>query len=262
MPDDILVDKKDGIATVTLNRPEQRNAISYHGWLDLQRIAETLAGDCDVRVVVFAGAGDKAFSAGADIADFEHHRNNEANARRYAAAFDGAMDAVEALPVPTISCIHGFCIGGGCEFSTATDIRIAADNSQFGVPIARLSVLVGYGEMRRLVNLIGPGPTSYLLLSGRLIDAQEALRIGLVTQVVPLAELNACTDQLALEMAGLAPLSHKYTKQILQVVLGNPGLKDLMPEEEALPYATFDSEDFQEGRRAFTERRPPRFTGR
>jgi enoyl-CoA hydratase len=262
MPDDILLDKKDGIATVTFNQPERHNPISYEGWLEIQRLAAVLADDAEVRVVVFTGAGDKAFSAGADIKDFELHRSDEAAARRYAAAIDGALDAVERLPQPTICRIHGFCVGGGCEFSTATDMRIAADNSQFGVPAARLSVLVGYGEMRRLTHLVGPGATAYLLLSGRLIDAPEALRIGLVTQVVPLAELCEYTDQLAAEMARLAPLTQKYSKQILQIILRNPDLQNLSPEEEALPYAAADSEDFEEGRRAFLERRPAHFKGR
>ena len=262
MSDDILLDQQDGIATVTFNRPDQRNAINYDGWLTLQRMAADLARDDTVRVVVFAGAGEKAFSAGADIKDFEQHRNNQANARRYADAFEGALDAIADLPKPTISRIHGFCVGGGCEFSTATDIRIAADNSRFGIPVARLSLLAGYVEMRRLVNLVGAGPASYLLLSARLIDAEEALRIGLLTQVVPLADLQTYTDQLAREMAELAPLSQKYTKQLLQIILQNPGLKDLTPEEADLPYIPFDSADFQEGRRAFAERRTPSFEGR
>jgi len=262
MSDDILVDQTDGIATVTFNRPQQRNAINYEGWLTLQRLAADLSRDDAVRAVVFAGAGDKAFSAGADIKDFAEYRNNTENARRYAKAFEGALNAIGAIPKPTISRIHGFCVGGGCEFSTATDIRIAADNSRFGVPIARLSVLAGYVEMSRLVNLIGAGPTSYLLLSARLIDAAEALRIGLVTQVVPLAELQSHTDQLAAEMAELAPLTHKYTKQLLQTILKNPGLKDLSAEEADLPYAIFDTADFAEGRSAFVERRPPQFTGK
>ena len=262
MSDDILLDRQDGIATVTFNRPDQRNAINYDGWLTLQRLAAELASDESVRVVVFAGTGEKAFSAGADIKDFEDHRNDGTSARLYAEAFDGALVAIGELPKPTISRIHGFCVGGGCEFSTATDIRIAADNSRFGIPIARLSILVGYTEMSRLVNLVGAGPASYLLLSARLIDAEEALRIGLVTQVVPFSDLVSYTDQLAGEMAELAPLTQKYTKQLLQTLLKNPGLKDLTAAEAQLPYATFDSRDFQEGRSAFVERRTPRFEGR
>ena len=134
MTDDILVSAQDGIATVTFNRPKQRNAITYHGWHELRRIALDLERDPDTKVVVFTGAGDAAFSAGADIKDFESYRDNSAKARVYAEAFDGAMDTIEAMSKPTICMIRGFCVGGGCELSMATDIRIAADNSRFGIP--------------------------------------------------------------------------------------------------------------------------------
>ena len=200
MTDDILVSTQDGIATVTFNRPRQRNAISYHGWLELRRIAMDLDRDPGVRVVMFTGAGDAAFSAGADIKDFENYRDNSEKAAVYAETFDGAMDAIEAMSKPTICLIKGFCVGGGCELSMATDIRIAADNSRFGIPVARLSILVGYKEMRRLVQLVGPGNASYILLSARLLDAEEAHRIGLVTQVAPLEEVSGVAYDLAREM--------------------------------------------------------------
>ncbi len=262
MGDHILVEKRDGVATVTFNRPDQRNAINYHGWLELQRISSDLEHDDDVKVVVFTGAGETAFSAGADIKDFEAYRENSAKAKVYSDAFDGAMDAVEALPKPTISMIKGFCVGGGCEFSMATDFRIAADGSRFGIPVAKLGILVGYGEMRRLVNLVGPGNASYILLSARLLDAQEALRIGLVNRVMSPEEIQEHTYKLAHEMATLAPLSHQRHKQILRTVLRNPSLTGLTPQEEHLPFTNFDSEDFNEGRNAFIERRTPQFKGR
>ncbi len=262
MGEDILLERQDGIATVTFNRPAQRNAINYHGWLELQRIAIDLEHDDSVKVVVFTGAGDEAFSAGADIKDFDLYRDNSAKAKVYAAAFDGAMDAIEALSRPTICLIKGYCVGGGCEMSLAADIRIAADNSRFGIPVARLGILVGYREMRRLVQLVGPGNASYILLTGRLLDAQEALRIGLVNTVVPLAEVREHTYKLAREMVPLAPLSQRRHKQILRTVLRNPSLAGLTPEEEHLPFTNFDSEDFHEGRRAFIERRTPQFKGR
>ena len=163
MSNDILLDIQDGIATVTFNRPDQRNAIDYHGWLELRCIAIDLEDDDQVRVVVLTGAGDRSFSAGADIKDFESYRNNSTKAKMYSEAFDGAMDAVEGMSKPTISLIKGFCVGGGCELSTATDIRIAADNSRFGIPVARLSILVGYREARRLVQVVGPGNASDIL---------------------------------------------------------------------------------------------------
>ena len=262
MTEDILASSQDGVATVTFNRPTQRNAISYHGWHELRRIALDLERDDSVKVVVFTGAGDAAFSAGADIKDFESYRNDSFKARVYAEAFDGAMDTIEAMSKPTICMIKGFCVGGGCELSMATDIRIAADNSRFGIPVARLSILVGYKEMRRLVRLVGPGNASYILLSARLIDAQEAHRIGLVTQVVPLDDITEITYDLAHEMVPLAPLSQARHKRILQTVLNNPGLESLTEEEESLPFANFDSEDFHEGRAAFIERRQPNFKGR
>ena len=262
MPEEILLDRSGGVATITLNRPDQRNAVSFDGWLALGRLAVELDSDPAVKVVVLTGAGEKAFSAGADIKDFELRRSDSESARVYADAFDGAMDAVEALSKPTISMIRGFCVGGGCELSMATDIRIAAEGSRFGIPVARLGILVGYKEMRRLVNLVGPGNASYILLSARLLDASEALSIGLVNRVLPVDRLRGFTYDLAEEMVPLAPLSQRRHKQILQTVLRNPSLEALIPEEERRPFANFDSDDFQEGRRAFLGRRPARFRGR
>ncbi len=255
--------KLDGeVARVTIDRPDQRNVIDYAGWLELSRIAENVAQNDSVRVVVLAGAGEEAFSAGADIRDFEQHRNNSTTAKEYARAFEGAMDALEAIPAPTVCLIKGFCVGGGCELSLATDIRVSADNGRFGIPVGQLGILVGYGEMRRLVDLVGAGNASRLLLSGRLIDAQEALRMGLVSEVVPLAEIDDHIDRLTSDMAQLAPLSQRRHKKILQTVMRNPGLDGLSHEERELPFANFDSEDFHEGRRAFLGRRKPKFKGR
>ena len=262
MPNEITLDLRDGIATVTFNRPDRRNAIDYQGWLEIQRIATVLADDTDTRVVVFKGAGEEAFSAGADIKDFDKYRSDSTQAKKYSAAFDGALDAIEALPQPTICAIKGFCIGGGCELSMATDIRVSADNGVFGIPVAHLGILIGYREMRRLINLVGPGDASYILLSGRRFDTKEALEMGLVNQVVPLSELDGHVEQLARDMVPLAPLSQSRNKKIMRTVLANPSLGSLTAEQEHLPFANFDSEDFQEGRRAFLEHRKPEFTGR
>ena len=262
MDEDILLTTEGGVATVTFNRPDQRNAVNYEGWLRLTRIADELKADASVKVVVFRGAGDAAFSAGADIKDFERYRNNSSDAKVYAAAFDGALDAVEALPKPTVSMIRGFCVGGGCEFSMATDLRIADETGKFGIPVARLGILVGYREMRRLVDLVGPGNASDILMTARLLDAREALRIGLVNRVVGSEEVEEVTYGLAGEMVPLAPLTQSRHKRVLRTVLRNPSLSGLTPEEVHLPFANFDSEDFQEGRRAFLERRKPGFKGK
>ena len=262
MSSPIIVEHREGIATVTFNRPEVRNAIDYEGWRELHRIATELASHDDVRVVVFTGSGDAAFSAGADIKDFDAYRQNSKQARHYAEAFEGAVDAIEAIPQPTICSIKGSCVGGGCELSMAADIRIAADNGRFGIPAARLGILIGYQEMRRLVNLVGPGNANYLLLSGRLVDAEEALRIGLVSRVVPLDETDRFTYELAREMSLLAPLSHTGHKRIIQTLLSDPSLARLTDQDRSLPFANFDSADYHEGRRAFVERRAPKFEGR
>lgn len=261
MSEDILLKVADGIATVTFNRPAQRNAINYQMWLDLQRIAVDLEHDPQVRVVVFTGAGDEAFSAGADIKDFDLYRNNADKARLYARASEGAMDLIEDLSKPTISLIKGYCVGGGCELTTATDIRIGADNARMGITAARLGITIGYKEMRRLVDCVGPAGAKYILLTARLLDAQEALRMGLLHQVFPLAEVEAYTYRLAQEMAALGPLSHRYNKRILRKVIADPALH-LSPEEEAMPFLVFDSQDYHEGRRAFLEKRKAQFQGK
>lgn len=257
----ILVERTGSVATLVFNRPAQRNAFTFAMYHEIHRLALDLEADRSVRAVVFRGAGSEAFAAGADIGEFETHRSSSAEARRYAAAFEGAMDAVEALGVPTIAMIAGACVGGGLEFATCLDLRIAADTSRFGVPIAKLGLLVGYKEMRRLVRLVGPAVAIDLLHTARLVDAAEALRLGLVGCVVPLADLEATAYGLAEEMAGLAPLTHRWHKQILQTVLRDPGLDRLTPEEEALPYACYDTADFHEGRRAFLAKRRPMFNG-
>jgi enoyl-CoA hydratase/carnithine racemase len=261
MSQDILVEQRDGIATVTFNRPEQRNAINYSMWLDLQRISVDLETANDVRVVVFRGAGDEAFSAGADIKDFDLYRNNSAKARVYASAVEGAMDAVEGLSKPTLCLIKGYCVGGGFELTHACDIRIASDTAKVGITAARLGICIGYREMRRLVQTAGRSVAMDILLTGRLVDAREALHLGLVSQVADSAQVDEHTYDTAARIARLAPLSHKAHKEVMSTVLENPGLKTLTPAQEALPFAHFDSKDFLEGRAAFLEKRRAEFRG-
>src|SRR5262245_2557296 len=257
----ILLHTEEAIATITFNRPERRNAITFDMWNQLQRLLVDLQGDPQVRTIVFRGAGQEAFSAGADISEFETHRNNAAKATLYNAAFDAAMDMAEAVGKPTICLIMGACVGGGCEFSTACDIRIAADNTRFGVPIARLGLPVGFREMRRMVRLIGHAKTMELLLTADIIPAAEALRIGLVNHVVPLDQVEECAYSMARKIAALAPVVHRVHKEIVQTVLDHPDLTDLTPAQRALAVSPFDTEDFQEGWRAFLDKRTPQFRG-
>ncbi len=262
MTDPILLDTSGAIATIAFNRPQRRNAVTFDMWHHIQRLMADLKADPQVRVIVFRGAGDEAFSAGADIGEFATHRNNAAKAALYNAAFDAAMDAAETVGKPTLCLIKGACVGGGCEFTTACDLRIAADNARFGVPIARLGLPVGFREMRRMMRLLGPAKTMELLLTADLIEATEAHRLGLVNHVVPLAEVESFTYAMAEKIAALAPVVHRVHKDIAQIVLDNPGLDGLTPEQRALAVLPFDTDDFQEGWRAFLEKRPPRFHGR
>ena len=261
MSDNILVDHRSTVATITINRPAQRNAISFQMWGQLAQIFKELDSDQDTRAIVIVGAGDAAFSAGADIQDFEQYRSDSTKGRVYNKAVDGLLDVLADLETPTISMIQGFAIGGGCEIAVATDLRVAALGSKLGIPAARLGITIGHREMRGLVNLVGKGSALYILLSGRLLDAGEALRIGLVTQVAPAAELKAYTYQLAEDIAGLAPLSHAVNKRTLNQVLRKPSLAELTQEEADLPLTQFDTRDYQEGYRAFLQKRRPEFIG-
>ena len=253
--------QKNRIATITFNRPDDLNAISFDGWKEIMKISEELKKDDFIRVVVVSGSGDKSFSTGADIKDFEKNRFDSTSAKKYAEYFDGALDSLESLPQPVISMIHGFCVGGGCELSMATDLRIASEGSRFGIPIARLGILIGYSEMRRLVSLVGPGNASYLLLSGRIIDSDLAYKMGLISQVVKEEDLYKETFELAEEMATLSPLTHKRTKLIRDTVLKNPNLINLSEDEKNLPFTNFDSVDFFNARKAFINREKIRFIG-
>ena len=260
--DAILLTRDGAIATVTFNRPERRNAITFAMWNDLQRLLVDLKEDAAVRVIVFRGTGGEAFSAGADISEFATHRNNAAKATLYNAAFDAAMDQAEAVGKPTLCLIEGACVGGGCEFSTACDIRIASETARMGVPIARLGLPIAYREMRRMVRLIGHAKTMELLLTAAIIPAQEALAIGLVNHVRPVGDVEAFTYDMAVRIASLAPVVHRVHKEIVHTVLEHPALEGLTPAHQALAVSPYETEDFQEGWRAFLEKRPPQFQGR
>ena len=256
----ILLRREAPVATVTINRPAQRNAISFTMWGQLTELMNDLDNDRDIRCVVIAGAGDEAFSAGADISDFEAHRSDSQRGRIYNRAVDGLLEKVAEMGTPVISMIDGFAAGGGCELAVATDLRIASENSRLGIPVARLGITIGHREMYGLVNLVGKGNALYILLSGRLLDAAESLRIGLVNQVVPPEQLEAVAYKLAADIASLAPLSHAVNKKTLNQVLAKPSL-DLTPDEADLPLTQFDTRDYQEGYRAFLQKRRPTFIG-
>jgi len=220
-----------------------------------------LDADRDIRAVVITGAGGDAFSAGADIQDFDEHRSDSAKGRGYNDAVNGALKTLSDMATPTISMIRGFAVGGGCELAIATDLRIASDDSRMGIPVGKLGISIGHREMRGLVNLVGKGNALYILLSARLLDAHESLRIGLVNQVVKPEDLQEYTYKLAADIAGLAPLSHAANKLTMHQVQNKPSLENLTKREADLPLTQFDTKDYLEGYQAFLEKRRPNFIG-
>ena len=261
MNHEILVDKHERIATVTLNRPEQRNAISYPMWLELAEVLGSLEEDPRIRAVVVTGAGDEAFSAGADIKDFQEHRSNPEAAGKYALALESTLRALEGLSKPVIARINGYCVGGGCEIAVSSDLRLAAEGSKFGIPVARIGITAGYHESQRLAQVVGAANAAYILLTADLIDSAEAHRLGLVHQVIPLRHLDERVAALASRLSALAPASHRIHKQILRTLARGRALDELTQEERDLPLSVFGGRDFQEGVRSFQEKRSPHFLG-
>ena len=261
MNEQVLVDNSGSIATITFNRPDQRNAISYEMWRILGQIMEDLEADRSTRCVVFRGAGGEAFSAGADIKDFDEHRYDSTSAARYASAFESALERIENLRCPTISAIQGFCVGGGLELAAATDIRIATAGSKFGVPVNRLGLTAGWDELRRMISVAGVPAVKYLVLSGRIIDIEDAKRFGLVTAVVKDEEFDNAVEKLSSQIANGAPLSARDHKIMIRHLSVEPDTEKLSEDDLNLQFRVFDSADFREGVAAFKEKRRPQFRG-
>jgi len=257
----ILQSVADGVGVITFNNPGKRNAMSIEMWDGLGSALIELRDDPAVRVVIMTGGGDKAFMSGADISQFEKNRHNAQASEEYGKRSDAQRALLAHYPKPTIACIRGFCLGGGMQIAMLSDIRIAAENSQFGIPAAKLGIAYGYEGLNHLVSLVGPSWARLLLYTGMRIDSAEALRIGLVDRVIPDAELWDATSEIARTISGNAPLAIQAAKITIAQVLRDPDQRD-MAAIKAIGTACMDSEDFREGRRAFMDKRKPRFTGR
>ena len=257
----ILKNITDGVGIVTFNSPEKRNAMSLEMWEGVGQALTELREDDHVRVVILTGAGDKAFMSGADISQFEKNRHNAQASEEYNRKSEAQRAVLAHFPKPTIACIRGFCLGGGMQVAMSADMRFASDNSQFGIPAAKLGIAYGYDGLKHLVSLVGPSQARLLMYTGLRIDSAEALRIGLVDRVIPDGKLWDQTLQVARTISGNAPLSIKASKLTIAQVLKDKDERD-MAAIKAISTVCMDLEDFREGRQAFMEKRKPSFKGR
>ena len=259
MADGILVERAGGLARVTLNQPNRLNAINRAMWLRLGEVFEELDVDQSLRCVVLAGAGEKAFSVGADISEFEDNRSTVEKARAYAGRTHDAMTRIVACRHPVVARIRGLCVGGGLELALTADLRIAGASARFGIPVKRLGLVVAYAELEPLLQLVGPANALEILLEGRIFGADDALRMGLINRVVPDAELDAELEATLARIAEGAPLAarwhKKFTRRLLQPA-------PLTAEELDESFDCFGTEDFRAGYRAFLAKTKPEFRGR
>jgi enoyl-CoA hydratase len=257
---ELLVGVADAVATVTFSNPGKRNALTSEMRANLPGLLDALQADPDVRVVVLTGAGDKAFVSGADISEFGDLRTSPAARAGYDRAQAMINRSWSGLEKPVIAMIRGFCLGAGLLIALQADIRIAADDSQFAIPAARLGLGFGLAGVTALTNLAGPASTAEILLSARRFPAADALRMGLVNRVVAASELRNETMTLARAVAQNAPLTLAACKAAIRDTGRSPGERDTA-RVEAMIEACFRSDDYREGQRAFAEKRPPAFTG-
>jgi enoyl-CoA hydratase/carnithine racemase len=259
MTDLVLLERDGEIAQVTLNQPAKLNAINNRMWARLGDIFAELDADERLRCVILKGAGERAFSVGADISEFEQNRSTVEQARRYHERTHAAMQAVSRCRHPVVAEVRGLCVGGGLELATICDIRICGASARFGIPVKRLGLVVSYAELATLLDLIGPANALEVLLEGQIYGAADALRMGLVNRMVPDHDLEAEALASAARIAEGAPLAarwhKKFTRRLMQPE--PPGEAEL---DES--FHCFGTEDFRAGYQAFLAKAKPAFKGR
>src|SRR2546425_3130537 len=255
----LLFEIKDGVALITINRPDKLNALNDQVMAELADVAERLATGDDIRGAILTGAGPKAFVAGADIGDLAQQGPFDGKAR--ALRGQAVLRRLETCGKPVIAAVNGFALGGGCELAMACHLRIASEHAKFGQPEVKLGIAPGYGGTQRLPRIVGKGNALFLILTAEMIDAQEAYRIGLVNKIVPAGELLATTEQLLRSILSMGPLAVRLALEAV-----DQGLQMTLEEGLLLEADHFGllaaTQDMKEGLTAFLEKRAPRFAGR
>jgi enoyl-CoA hydratase len=257
--ENLLVETREGVAIVTINRPDKLNALDDDTMIELEAAFTAIGADPAVRGVILTGAGEKAFVAGADIGELATQTPVDGKERSIRG--QRVLDRIEHMGKPVIAAVNGFALGGGCELALACHVRVASENAKLGTPEVKLGIMCGYAGTQRLPRLVGRGRALELLLTGEMIDAQEAYRIGLVNRVVPKDKLLAESEALLRKMLGNGPVSLRFTLEAV-----NAGLEMGFAEAQYLEATLFGlictTEDMKEGTKAFLEKRPAKFQGK
>ena len=255
----LLVESRDVVTVVTINRPDKLNALNDRTMEELDAAFAAIAADPEVRGVVLTGAGEKAFVAGADIGELA--TQSPVDGKERSIRGQKVLDRIENLGKPVVAAVNGFALGGGCELAMACHVRVAAEGARLGTPEVKLGIMCGYAGTQRLSRLVGKGRALEILLTGEMVDAAEALRIGLVNKVVPKDKLLPESEALLRKMLANGPVSLRFTLEAV-----NAGLEMPLDEAQYLEATLFGlictTEDMKEGTKAFLEKRPPKFQGR
>ena len=257
----LRVEIEGAVGRIVFDQPARRNAINGAMWRAIPEAMTRFDADPEVRSVVFRGAGDKAFSAGADISEFEKVRAQRASISEYDGLLDRVLHAIQGSPRPSVAMIHGVCFGGGLEVALACDLRYCGKSAEFAIPAAKLGLAYNVEGHKRLLETVGHARAREIMLLGRRYSADEAFAMGLVHRVLGDEDLESFTGEILKTLSENAPLSIANSKTIIEEYLKSSGAPDASRMREAIRRCTA-SEDYQEGRRAFMEKRPPRFTGR
>ena len=260
MTEDVYLETSGSIATIVLNRPHKRNALTLGMWRRLPELLDEFEADADRKVLILRGAGDKAFSAGADISEFETLRATPEANEKYNEVADRAQETLAGLSKPTVALIRGACVGGGCGLAVSCDLRVCGPSARFAITPAKLGIVYPVSLTKRLVDLVGPAQAKAMLFTGAALTARQAYERGLVNDVYEDDAVEAEAVALAETIATRAPYSIRATKQVISLITA--GLTKESDETLAIRTRAVDTEDYREGVRAFLEKRPAVFTGR